>query len=247
MTPPAGCSGVVHIAADLSFSPDPNAVIPFVVKSVNVLLNAAAKEPTIKRVVYTSSSIAASALPPDPKSHIDASSWNLAAVEAAWKPPPYEPSRAVAVYAASKLEGEKACWNFVKSDQCSFVLNTVLPHTTWGQIFDRRQSASTAGWVRNLWDGQGAEVGRIGIIPARWFVNVKDVALLHVAALTEDDVRNERLLASASAFNDNDLLRLLRILGPDRNFPDDLEDDSKDTVGCSFSLTFATDCVDVGF
>jgi hypothetical protein len=52
----------------------------------------AAAEPNIKRFVYTSSAIAATYPTPHEKVNVDSSSWNHAAVDAAWKPPPYDES-----------------------------------------------------------------------------------------------------------------------------------------------------------
>jgi nucleoside-diphosphate-sugar epimerase len=46
-------------ASDTSLSPDPNIVVPRVVNSATNALKAAAKEPSVKRFILTSSSIAA--------------------------------------------------------------------------------------------------------------------------------------------------------------------------------------------
>lgn len=59
-------------------------------------------------------------------------------------------------------------------------------------------------------------------------VNVKDTARIHVAALLAPDVENERILVFAYPFNWNDILAILRKLYPDKKFPDDIEDQSRD-------------------
>lgn len=59
-------------------------------------------------------------------------------------------------------------------------------------------------------------------------VNVKDTARLHVAALLDPDVENERILAFAHPFNCNETLACLRRMYPDKKFPEDIEDKSKD-------------------
>ena len=59
-------------------------------------------------------------------------------------------------------------------------------------------------------------------------VNVKDTARLHVAALLDPDVQNERILAFAYPFNWNDILAVLRKIYPDRKFPDDIENAPRD-------------------
>ena len=61
-----------------------------------------------------------------------------------------------------------------------------------------------------------------------YFVDVRDNALLHLAALTDSDIRNERIFAFAEPFNWNDVLRVLRKLRPNHTFSPDMEDDMKD-------------------
>ncbi len=222
------CSAIAHVASYLGFSPDPNAIIPPTVASVQNILNAAKKEEGVKRVVLCSSSIAAAPLMPGAGTHIDAASWNTACVDVAWNGKQEGMEKAVQVYAASKVEGEKACWDFVEKEKPGFVFNSVLPYTVWGEILDPRQSASSAGWIRAAWNGEEGSGAQLGMLPARWFVNVTDVALLFVAALTEGNVVGERLFAYAEQFNNNDSLRMLRKLGPDRKFPDDFKDESRD-------------------
>lgn len=63
-----GCDGVAHVAGDLSFKPDPNQVITPMVEGVKNILQSVTKEPSIKRFVITSSSIAA--LTPQPEKEI---------------------------------------------------------------------------------------------------------------------------------------------------------------------------------
>ena len=59
-------------------------------------------------------------------------------------------------------------------------------------------------------------------------VNVKDTARLHVAALLDPAVENERILAFAHPFNWNDILAILRKLYPEKKFPTDIEDEPRD-------------------
>lgn len=53
-------------------------------------------------------------------------------------------------------------------------------------------------------------------------IDVKDVALLHVAAILDPDVKNARLQAWADPFNWNDLLAIARRLYPHHQFIEDL-------------------------
>ena len=59
-------------------------------------------------------------------------------------------------------------------------------------------------------------------------VNVKDTARIHVAALLDPGVQNERILAFAYPFNWNSVLACLRKIFPDKKFADDIKDEPQD-------------------
>ena len=59
-------------------------------------------------------------------------------------------------------------------------------------------------------------------------VNVKDTARIHVAALLDPEVANERILAFAYPYNWNDILAVLRKLYPHKKFPADIENEPRD-------------------
>jgi nucleoside-diphosphate-sugar epimerase len=92
------------------------------------LLNAALKQPDIKRFVLTSSYFAAANVNPCAGRTIDADSWNEEAIHEAWAPPPYGPERALSVVAASKAEMEMAAWKWHAEHKPHFVLNTGLDY-----------------------------------------------------------------------------------------------------------------------
>lgn len=54
--------------------------------------------------------------------------WNDFAVKAAWSKDTPEDQKPFLVYAASKTEGERAAWKWVKEERRGFNLNTVLPN-----------------------------------------------------------------------------------------------------------------------
>lgn len=53
------------------------------------------------------------------------------------------------------------------------------------------------------------------------FVNVKDVAILHVATILDKDTKEERIQAWGGPFTWNDVLAILRRLHPSQTFVDD--------------------------
>ena len=214
-----------HVASVLTFDPDPNKVIPDVISGAINAITAASKQSSVKRFVYTSSSTAISQPKPNVAFTISTGDWNNEDVEAAWKPPPYEQERKWAVYGASKTQAEQKMWDFVKDHKPGFVLNSVLPDTNFGEILSHKEPASTAGKVKDMFNG---DVTGLMYLPPQWMVNVKDTARLHVAGLVDPEVENERILAFAYPFNCNDILACLRKLFPDKRFPEDIEDNSRD-------------------
>lgn len=225
-----GASGVAHVATPVMASFDPNEAVPVVVNGTLNVLEAAAKEPSVKRVVLTSSSTAAASPQPNVEFTMDSATWNETAVKAAWAPPPYEGlQRRLDVYSASKTEGEQAAWKFMKDKKPNFILNTVLPNANLGKILSPEHQGypSTAGWIKALWNGfQGNEDLKFN--PPQYYINVQDDARVHVGALIYPDVQNERLYAFAYPYTWNSILAIFRKLYPNRKFIDDIPDLGED-------------------
>jgi hypothetical protein len=108
-----GISAIVHVASITTFSPDPNEVVTQTVAGATSILHAALREPLVKAFVYTGSITAATMCVPGNSTHVERDTWNEEALKLAWAPPPYEPSRGMFVYNASKTEAEVAVWKFV--------------------------------------------------------------------------------------------------------------------------------------
>ncbi|KAF6218188.1 hypothetical protein HO133_006148 [Letharia lupina] len=219
-----GVSGVAHVASVLTFDSDPNKVIPTVVNGAVNAATSAAKQTSVKRFVYTSSSTAITAPRPNVEITISTENWNNEDVKAAWEPPPFEAKGAWSPYGASKTQAEQEMWKFVKEHEPGFVLNAVLPNTNMGEILSDKRPASSGGWVRSVYN---RNLNAVKDVPPQWMVNVKDTARLHVAALLDPEVENERILAFAHPYNWNDVLAVLRKIHPDKNFPTDVEDEPR--------------------
>ena len=78
------------------------------VEGIKNILHSATKEPSIKRFVITSSSIAALTPQPEKEIKVEFTTWNDSSIERAWRPSPYEQERMWDVYAASKTQCERA-------------------------------------------------------------------------------------------------------------------------------------------
>ncbi|KAJ0162447.1 Aldehyde reductase 2 [Colletotrichum tanaceti] len=239
-----GVSAVVHVASPVSFSPNPESVIPSSIAAAMKALKAANKSPSVKRFVFTSSSVAAVLPKPNKRGiEVTADSWNTHSVEIAWREAPYHPQRAWHVYAASKVEAETAVWGFHYENirrRYDLVVNTgqpvrprdvvvirpftndssVLPGTNFGKPLDvvNQGHPSTSSFVESLWDG--THLDRLASIPPQYFVDVRDTARLHVAAAVLPNVRNERIFAWAEPFNFDRILDILRTQFPGKSFAD---------------------------
>ncbi|KAK7540264.1 hypothetical protein IWX46DRAFT_607192 [Phyllosticta citricarpa] len=117
-------AGVAHVAALLNQDPDPNNVIPPSLETINGVLESAAKTPSVKRFVLTSTAMTVRDVGAKDPAVVTQESWNEASVERAWRPPPYEPERGLEVYGAAKVVTEKAMWKFVEERKPGFVCNS---------------------------------------------------------------------------------------------------------------------------
>lgn len=242
-----GVSGVAHVASNMSLSPDPNAVIPGVINGALSVIQSAAREPSVKRVVYTSSSITTGFTQPNKPCNITTESWNDVASTLAWAPAPYEDDRKWIVYGASKTEAEKALWKFVEEEKPGFEFSTVLPSVNFGASVHKDQSSESLGWVQTLIRGDLQTARKAGIAPCKhailpscwqcadhvlctadWFVDASDAARLHVAALIIPTVKSERIFAYSQPFNWSDILDILRKAYPERSWPENISDEPRD-------------------
>lgn len=131
-----GVDSIIHVASDTSFSEDADQVISSVVAGTENFLRAATREPRVKRFTLTSSSTAATLPKPGVEAVLTTDTWDDEAVEAAkTKGVSIGPNAyAYIVYAASKTQGERAFWKFVKDEKPSFVANAILPDFNAGRI-----------------------------------------------------------------------------------------------------------------
>ncbi|KAJ4265968.1 hypothetical protein NW762_003941 [Fusarium torreyae] len=219
-----GTSIVAHTASIMSFSGDPNAVIPQAVAFAQNALKSAYKEASVKRFVFTSSSAATySARQGVPGVDITEDSWNESAVKAAWADPPYTPDRGGVVYAASKTEAERAVWKYHNENRDKrpdLVVNTVLPNFNFSKTLDPASPKypSSSALPVALWKGQATPFHRT-IVP-QYFINTQDTGRLHVAAAIFDHVKEQRIFGFAGRFSWDEILDILRKAGPNKELPD---------------------------
>ncbi|KAL5374910.1 hypothetical protein DPSP01_011579 [Paraphaeosphaeria sporulosa] len=214
-----GVSAIAHVAAVTSADPDPNNVIPVSISCVVNLLEAAMKEPSVREFVITSSLVSATLPVPGNTTRVERDTWNEMVLEMAWAPPPYEAERGGIVYAASKVATEKAFWDFVEKRKPHFTANAILPPMILGEPLHKSHAEVKAAYIRQLMTGDTAF---LETMPATVAVDVKDLALLHIAAILDPSIRNVRFNTWAHFCNYNDMLPIMRAQLPERRFIDDM-------------------------
>lgn len=180
----AGCDYVLHVA-----SPFPDAVP----KDENELIGPArdgalrvlraARDASVKRVVLTSSFAAIGYGADAGKSTFTEEDWTN----------PDRPD--VQAYAKSKTLAERAAWDFIRDEGGALELSVVNPVGVFGPVLGPDYSTSIL-IIQRLMDGA------VPGCPRLYFgvVDVRDVADLHIRAMTDPKAKGERFLAVAGDF-----------------------------------------------
>lgn len=121
-----GSVGILLIASPVIRDVDAKKVIYPAVDGPLNGLKAAAKPPSVKKVMLTFSASAVLHVDVDENVDVDEDTWNQFATEEAWMHPPYKErmEQFRYVYDASKVESEKVAWKSEFEDDTGFVLNT---------------------------------------------------------------------------------------------------------------------------
>jgi nucleoside-diphosphate-sugar epimerase len=179
-----GCDFVLHVASPLPLKPpeDENDVVrPAREGTLRVLR--ASRDAGVKRVVMTSSYAAIGYGHAPRKAPVDETQWtNLDGSD-------------VSPYVKSKTLAERAAWEFIDREGKGLELVAINPVVVAGPALAADYSASIF-LVRRLMDG------RIPALPRLYFgiVDVRDVADLHLIAMTHPAAAGQRFLAVAGDF-----------------------------------------------
>ena len=180
----AGCDYVLHIASP--FPPgvpkhEDELIVPARDGALRVLR--AARDAGAKRVVLTSSYAAVGYGHKPQKAPFDETDWTDLNGEG------------LTAYVKSKTIAERAAWNFIAKEGGGLELSVVNPVGVFGPVLGPDYSTSIL-MVQRLMDG--AMPG----VPKLYFgaVDVRDVADLHIRAMTDSAAKGERFLAVAGDF-----------------------------------------------
>lgn len=176
-----GCQYVLLVASPVFFHlpKDENEVIqPIVDGTLRVLK--AARNAGVKRVVMTSSFGAVGFSNKNP---------NTETTEANWTNPD---QKGLSTYEKSKVLAELAAWDFIKKEGGALELTVINPVAILGPSLSVHLSGSF-GILTHLLDGSMKAVPNIPLN----VVDVRDVADLHIRAMTNPDANGQRFIASA--------------------------------------------------
>ena len=180
----SGCDFVLHVASPFPLGPpkhEDDLIVPAREGALRVLT--AARDAQVKRVVLTSSFAAIGyGKPPGPKPFTEEDWTNL-------------DGDGVSAYAKSKTLAERAAWDFIEREGGGLELAVVNPVGVFGPALGSDFSTSLQ-LVKRLLDGAMPGIPRV----AFGIVDVRDVADLHVRAMTDPAAAGERFLAVAGEF-----------------------------------------------
>lgn len=245
-----GVSGILHIAtSSLSdtggFEEDPEISIPNAVRDVTSIFKSALNEPSVKSFVLTGSIVGATLPIRGNDTKVGQDTYNEEAIKLANAPDQDPLLRGWFVYAASKTAAEKEFMKLLAEKKPHFSGNIVSPSGVVGEPLHMKHCDNHHNWVTVLYKGLRE---RFDSIPSSkftvnhsnhtlnadtclaFFVDVKDVALVHIAALLDSDVNSQRIQTWGRALSWNSVLKVLRDVRPQKEWLADLENPDRLTV-----------------
>jgi nucleoside-diphosphate-sugar epimerase len=180
----AGCAFVLHVASPFPAGvpkDEDDLIRPAREGALRVLR--AARDAGVRRVVLTSSfaAIGYGKMPPGGQPYTE-ESWT-------------DPTGKVSAYVKSKTLAERAAWDFISAEGGTLEMAVVNPVGIFGPVLGKDHSTSTKFVQRML-------EGGMPVLPRLSFgvVDVRDVADLHLRAMTHAAARGERFLAVSGDF-----------------------------------------------
>ena len=194
-----GCDYVLHVASPLSVAEpkNPDELITPAREGARRAVNAAIKA-GVKRVVITSSVAATSPLEDSPNGVSDETQWTDVS----------DPK--LGTYGKSKTLAERAAWDLIAEKGGATSLATVNPALVVGPVLSKDFSGSIQV-VERLVGGRLPGLPRLGFN----IVDVRDVADLHIRAMTAPEAAGQRLIAAGTWAWMADVAAILKAkLGP---------------------------------
>ncbi|KAG8722972.1 methylglyoxal reductase (NADPH-dependent) gre2 [Ceratobasidium sp. 395] len=170
---------------------------PAIKGTTEILKSVKAHGPSVKRVVVTSSFASIVDLPQGnrPGYAYSEKDWNPITFEAAQKDN-------VSGYYGSKTLAERAAWDFVEKEKPSYELIALCPPMVYGpvlqEVTDMSKLNTSSAAFYNIFAGKVKELQSPGV----WlWVDVRDIAEAHIAAIEKPGAGNQRFLISQGTFS----------------------------------------------
>ena len=196
-----GCEYVQHVASPFPIEQprDREALVPAARQGALRVLDASFKA-DVQRIVFTSSMVAMMYRPGRPH--------QLKVTEEDWTDPEW---RALSAYIVSKTRAEEAVWQWADRYGWRERLTIINPGFVLGPALDRRIGTSL-NVIQLIMEGA------YPALPPVYFpvVDVRDLATLHVKAMTAPDVETRRLIGAGETVSFSDMGRILKEAFPDR-------------------------------
>lgn len=207
-----GCDAILHVASPFSYSVKDfeTELLNPAVEGTQAVMNAAAKEPKVSRVVITSSFAAI----------YDASKGmqpGVVLTEDNWSPLTWEDGvntdQAAVAYRASKVLAEKEAWKFIEESSPNFDLVALCPTMVFGPLMNPKvascvESLNLSNQV--LWKLCRSNLDDVPPTKGPLWVDVRDLADAHVRALESSEASNQRFMMSAGDYDNQELSDVLR-------------------------------------
>lgn len=176
-----GCDYVLSVASPvfMTIPKDENEAIRPAVEGIVRILKAA-RNARVNRVVMTSNFGAVGFSNKNP---------DTATTEGDWTDPN---EKGLSAYEKSKLLAERAAWDFIKKEGGNLEFAVINPVAILGPSLSAHISGSF-GLLEHLLDGSMKSIPNIPLN----IVDVRDVADLHIRAMTNPDANKQRFIASA--------------------------------------------------
>lgn len=176
-----GCNYVLSVASPVFFNipKDENEVIRPAVEGIIRVLKAA-RNAGVKRVVMTSNFGAVG---------FSNKNSNITTTEEDWT---NQNEKGLSAYEKSKLLAERAAWDFIKKEGGILEFTTINPVAILGPSLSDHISGSF-GLIEHLLNGSMKAIPNIPLN----IIDVRDVADLHIRAMTNPKANGERFIASA--------------------------------------------------
>ncbi|KAK6465332.1 Coumarine and phenylpropanoid biosynthesis [Scheffersomyces coipomensis] len=175
---------VLHVASPFppSQPEDPETLIKPAKEGTLRILELAAKTPSVKHVVVTSSFAAIRfGYPADRTETFTEKDWTIV-------------DKSDSYYVKSKAIAEKSAWDYVKEHKVHYGLSVINPALIIGPSLKYQVTNSTSiNKIKTLIDGTLKETGAAKQYLS--LVDVRDIAKLHIEALTNPKANGERFLA----------------------------------------------------